>query len=84
MFSYSTNILFYSLDAVRAADVPVLPEECRDYLRKIYKENSEMLDLLFPSLKGHNKLKNPVDICFAEIIPVTPINSRPVCKFSFC
>lgn len=68
----------YSVEAARAADVPVLPEECRDYLRNIYKENAEILSLLFPSLKAHSKLKHPVDICFTDVIPVTPINTRPV------
>ncbi|KAG4068967.1 hypothetical protein HA402_005115 [Bradysia odoriphaga] len=88
-FKYTQNRLIRSVlkaelqqtlgvEAARAADVPVLPEECRDYLRKIYKQNPELLNLLFPSLKAHNKLKHPVDICFTDIIPVTPINTRPV------
>lgn len=66
------------MEAVRAADVPVLPEDCQRSLRMIYEKNTEMLNLLFPSLKAHNTIKYPVDICFTDIIPVTPINSRPV------
>lgn len=73
----------YSVDAARAADVPVLPEECRDYLRNIYNVNTEMLNLLFPSLKAHSRLAHPVDICFTDIIPVTPINTRPVSQWKF-
>ncbi|XP_055383331.1 DNA-directed RNA polymerase I subunit RPA1, partial [Condylostylus longicornis] len=56
----------------------VFANECQDYLRKIFKENSEILQEIFPIFKiASNSLYSPVDIFFMDTILVTPPSARP-------
>lgn len=59
----------------------ILADECRKFLRLVYVNYPELLQLLFPILKmAENTNKddfNPIDIFFMDTIPVTPPKARP-------
>ncbi|XP_074641048.1 DNA-directed RNA polymerase I subunit RPA1-like [Tubulanus polymorphus] len=57
----------------------ITPTEARDHLREVWKNDGEMLKLLYGSL--NNKSENtdcPIDIFFVEVLPVPPNRFRPV------
>lgn len=68
-------------DKVKAANLPILANECREYLRKIWMSNASFLKLFFPILNNHQHSElHPTDSLFMDLIPVTPPNVRPVNK----
>lgn len=67
---------------MRSVNKAIIADECREYLRKIYELQDEILDLLFPVLKHCPKeLDFPMDIFFMDVIPVPPPVVRPANKF---
>lgn len=67
---------------IKAANLPILADECKEYLRKIWEENSSFLSLLFPVLDGNKISRYPTDRLFMDLVPVTPPVVRPVNTFS--
>lgn len=55
----------------------VTPEQSRQYLRKIWEMEKNLLMEVIPLLKTI-KSEYPTDIFFFDVIPVTPPNMRPV------
>lgn len=56
----------------------ILADECREYLREVYKNHSKLLLELFPVLQiKSNNIQYPTDILFMNIVPVTPPKCRP-------
>ncbi|XP_067005797.1 DNA-directed RNA polymerase I subunit RPA1 [Anabrus simplex] len=55
----------------------ILPEQARNYLRDIWKQEQDLITALAPVLKN-SSTDFPTDIFFLDIIPVPPPKSRPV------
>lgn len=70
-------------DKIKATNRPIFADECRDYLRKLYTNESSFLELLFPVIGASKGPTCPFDSLFMDVIPVTPPNTRPVRNFHF-
>lgn len=57
----------------------VPPEESRQYLRRIWDVEKNLLSEVIPVL-GDLKTDHPTDVFFFDVVPVTPPNMRPVNK----
>jgi DNA-directed RNA polymerase I subunit RPA1 len=64
------------------------PIEVRDYMRKLWRKEKELLDLLFGSIivnqvtlkkqeKGYKIMSNNYTMFFIEVVVVTPNRFRP-------
>ena len=71
--------------AVRSADgvtvnrletVPVMPDQSKELLRKLWKNEKEVLVVLVPCLQVD--IEHPTDVFFFNVIPVLPPIVRPV------
>lgn len=59
------------------AFVYLLPSESKEHLKKIWDNDKELIKVMVPVLKlvCHT---DPIDILFMTVVPVTPVNTRPV------
>ncbi|CAG9861401.1 unnamed protein product [Phyllotreta striolata] len=55
----------------------VYPDESREYMRRIWKEERELIEQLISVLTDIN-IENPTDAFYYEVLPVPPPNIRPV------
>ncbi|PNF38093.1 DNA-directed RNA polymerase I subunit RPA1, partial [Cryptotermes secundus] len=55
----------------------ILPDESRDHLRKIWKNEKEFMSALSPLLESCD-MEHPTDSFFLDMIPVPPPKVRPV------
>ncbi len=53
------------------------PAVLQEIFRKIYKNDKDILDILFPFLKNGKDLEHPTDLFFIEVLSVPPSKSRP-------
>lgn len=60
----------------------VTPEKSREYLRKIWQVEKDLLVEVIPLLKDI-KIEYPTDVFYFDVIPVTPPSMRPVSFFAF-
>lgn len=66
---------------IKSTSKAILADECREYMRRMYEVNDELLTLLLPVLRFASiNLESPVDIFFIDVVPVTPAPSRPANK----
>lgn len=66
---------------IRSTNKAILADECREYLRRLYEINEELLPLLLPVLKyASSNLEYPVDVFFTDVVPVIPSTARPANK----
>lgn len=56
---------------------PITPEQSREYIRKIWTEDSPTLKNLFPVLQGI-KAEYPTDVFYMDVVAVPPCNIRPL------
>ncbi|XP_051174534.1 DNA-directed RNA polymerase I subunit RPA1 [Leptopilina boulardi] len=57
--------------------VPILPDQSKEYLRKLWKNEKEVLKVIVPALKLI-KMEYPTDIFFNNVILVLPTIFRPI------
>ncbi|CAB0034651.1 unnamed protein product [Trichogramma brassicae] len=57
--------------------LPVMPDESKKYLRNLWANEKEIMRLMFPCLKDIT-IEYPTDIFFFSVVPVLPLNARPV------
>uniref|UniRef100_A0A0A9YLI0 DNA-directed RNA polymerase subunit n=2 Tax=Lygus hesperus TaxID=30085 RepID=A0A0A9YLI0_LYGHE len=55
----------------------LMPSECNDHLSKIFLEDGPLITALLPVLI-ESKCENRIDSLFMEVVPVPPINARPI------
>ncbi|KAF6210828.1 hypothetical protein GE061_013939 [Apolygus lucorum] len=55
----------------------LMPSECNDHLTKIFSEDGPLITALLPVLI-ESKSENLIDSLFMDVVPVPPINARPV------
>lgn len=55
----------------------MMPDQSREYLRKVWKNEKDILVVIFPCLKGLS-IDYPTDVFFFEVVPVLPPVVRPV------
>lgn len=66
---------------IRSTNKAILADECREYMRRLYETNDELLPLLLPVLRyASTNLEYPVDIFFSDVVPVIPSTARPANK----
>lgn len=59
------------------AYVYLLPTESKDHLKKIWENEKEIMKAFVPVLKTVSH-SDPIDILFMNVVPVTPVNARPI------
>ncbi|XP_014223617.1 DNA-directed RNA polymerase I subunit RPA1 [Trichogramma pretiosum] len=57
--------------------LPVMPDESKKVLRNLWVNEKEIMRLMFPCLNNIT-IEYPTDIFFFSIVPVLPLNARPV------
>ncbi|KNC24906.1 DNA-directed RNA polymerase I subunit RPA1 [Lucilia cuprina] len=72
---------FENVDEPSGQHKVIFADECRKFLRQVYNNYPELMQLLFPilniNLKSNDQDASPVDIFFMDTIPVTPPKARP-------
>lgn len=61
----------------RTENVPIMPEQSKEYMQKLWKNEKDMLLVLIPCLDVGN-IEYPTDIFFFNVIAVPPPLVRPV------
>uniref|UniRef100_A0A4Y0BEV1 DNA-directed RNA polymerase subunit n=1 Tax=Anopheles funestus TaxID=62324 RepID=A0A4Y0BEV1_ANOFN len=64
----------------KASSTVMIANDSKQFLRKLYANDGTLLSLLLPVLS--TKKENPTDMFFMEVVPVTPIKTRPVRRSS--
>ena len=55
----------------------LMPDQSKEYLRKLWENEQEILKVIFPCL-SYLVMENPTDVFFFEVVPVLPPVARPV------
>ncbi|XP_011298685.1 DNA-directed RNA polymerase I subunit RPA1 [Fopius arisanus] len=61
----------------KTQSILLMPDQSRKYLRRIWNNDMEILNVIVPCLTGLS-IEYPVDVFFFEVIPVLPPVVRPV------
>ncbi|KAJ9578157.1 hypothetical protein L9F63_024985, partial [Diploptera punctata] len=72
------EVLTGSSDADKMVQTVIMPDELRNHLRKIWKNERELILAFLPVL-ANCEMEYPTDALFLKVISVPPIKIRPVC-----
>ena len=75
--SLQNNEAHSSRRVLSKSETIIMPDQSREYLRKIWCNEKETLMIICPCLKNLTS-ENPTDVFFFEVIPVLPPIARPV------